>query len=334
MSDKKHSIKRTVFGGIFSFAILAFAAFVLLNQQYVKDQITYWSFEPTQNVQALESTIDFTPKGKFYFYAQQPQIDGSEAFNTSCQRQEVGNPILGCYVTGRIYVYDVTNEQLDGIEEVTAAHETLHAVWDRMSESEQAKLGALLEAEYAKLGDNTDLVQRMEYYKRTEPGQLDNELHSILGSEIQNLSPALEAHYAQFFVDRQKIVDFHTKYATVFSTLKNQSDALYAELTTLGAAIEARSARYDADVTQLSADISAFNARADNGSFSSISQFNSERAALLNRSNKLEAERASIGVDIDSYNAKYKEYQKVSSAIEALNKSIDSINDLQPAPSV
>lgn len=334
MSDKKHSVKRTVFGGVFSIAILAFAVFLLLNQQYVKDQVTYWSFQPTQNVQALEGNIDFTPTGKFYFYAQQPQIDGSDAFNTSCQRQEVGNPILGCYTTGRIYVYDVTNEQLDGIEEVTAAHETLHAVWDRMSENEQAKLGALLEAEYAKLSNNSDLVQRMEYYKRTEPGQLDNELHSILGTEIQSLSPALEAHYAKYFSNRQKIIDFHMKYATIFSNLKSQSDSLYAELTALGANIESRSGTYDADVTQLSADISSFNTRADNGDFSSINQFKNERAVLLARSNRLDAERASISADIDAYNEKYKEYQKVSSAIEVLNKSIDSIKELQPTPSV
>ena len=334
MSDKKHSLTRSIIGGSLSIIILAVAGFLLLNQQYVKDQITVWAYKPASDVQSIESRIDFSDKGKFYFYATQPEVDGADTFNADCPRQEVGNPILGCYASGRIYVYDVTNAQLDGIEEVTAAHEMLHSVWERMSDSDHTRIGALLEAEYKTLGSNTDLTERMGYYQRTEPGQFDNELHSILGTEIGGLSPELESYYKQYFNDRQKVVDLHSKYDTVFKKLRAQSDSLYSELTSLGSSIETRSTQYDADVKQLSADITAFNARANNGNFSSISQFNAERAALLARSDKLDADRASISSDIDTYNAKYAEYQKVSSEIEALNKSIDSIKDLQPAPSV
>lgn len=334
MSDKKPSTRRSVVTGFFSVVILAIAVFLLFNQQYVKDQMTVWSYTPDQSIESLESSVSFTPKGKFYFYAQQPRVEGSDTFNQSCQRQEVGNPILGCYVNDRIYIYDVTNAQLDGIEEVTAAHETLHAAWVRMTDGEREKVGALLEAEYAKLGSNTDLTQRMDYYKRTEPGQLKNELHSILGTEVSKLSPELETHYRQFFTDRQKIVGFHDNYAALFTRLKVQSEALYAELTSLGASIDSRSVKYDTDVRQLSADITSFNTRADNGGFSSRNQFNAERDALLARSNQLDIERVSISADIDTYNVKYQEYQKIASEIESLNKSIDSIKDLQPAPSV
>ena len=334
MLDKKRSLKRSLLGGIASFLLLGISAFLLLNQQYVKDQISYRSFEPSASVKALEKNISFTEKGAFYFYAQQPEIEGSEAFNKSCQRQEVGNPILGCYVTNKIFVFDVTNEKLEGIEEVTAAHETLHAVWDRLSKSEQESVGALLEAEYAKQTDNAELKERMEYYKRTEPGQLQNELHSILGTEIKTLSPDLEAHYAKYFSNRQIVVGYHTKYATVFSDLKRRADSLYAELTSLSVSIQTRSDQYDINVAQLSRDIGAFNTRANNAEFTSNNQFNRERAVLLTRTNQLDADRASISTDIDQYNAKYDEYQSISSEIEVLNKSIDSIKDLQPAPSV
>ncbi|HEY8886336.1 MAG TPA: hypothetical protein VIM31_02425 [Candidatus Microsaccharimonas sp.] len=334
MSDKKHSLRRTLVGGLFSIAILGIAAFISLNQQYVKDQITVWSYKVPANVQSIESRIDFSSKGKFFFYATQPEVDGSDKFNADCPRQEVGNPILGCYSSGRIYVYDVTNTQLDGIEEVTAAHEMLHAVWERMSDADHTRIGALLDAEYKTLGANTDLTERMSYYQRTEPGQFENELHSILGTEIGSLSPELETYYKQYFNDRQKVVDLHSKYNTLFMNLKQQSDSLYSELTTLGASIEARSAKYDTDVKQLSADITSFNTRAKNSDFSSINQFNSQRTALLARSNQLDTDRASISADIDTYNAKYAAYQTISTEIETLNKSIDSIKDLQPAPSV
>jgi len=334
MLDKKHSVKKAFLGGVFSILILAAAAFVLLNQQYIKDQITVWSYSPPANIQVIEDRVDFTGKGQFHFYSTQPQLDGSEQFNSDCPRQEVGNPILGCYSAGRIYVYDVTNPELDGIEEVTAAHEMLHAVWERMSDEERIKIGALLKAEYRSITNNTDLAARMSYYERTEPGQLDNELHSILGTEIENINPELETYYAQFFKDRKKVVALHEKYNALFTDLKVRSDTLYAELTELGASIEARSQKYDTDVGELSADISSFNRRADNGDFSSINQFNSERSALLVRSNQLDADRLSISNDIARYNQKINQYNDISSKIDALNRSIDSIKDLQPAPSV
>ena len=334
MSDKKHSLKRTIFGGGVSIILLAIAGFLLLNQQYVKDQISVWSYTPSSSVKAIDERVGFTHKGQFYFYATQPQVDGSEQFNEDCPRQEVGNPILGCYAAGRIFVYDIANEQLDGIEEVTAAHEMLHAVWERMTLDDQSRIGTLLRTEYQKQIGNEDLMERMEYYQRTEPGQFENELHSILGTEAKSLSPELESYYAKYFKDRQVVVGLHSKYDTIFENLKKQSDALYVRLTTLGQSIEARSVKYNDDIKQLSADIAAFNNRADTGSFSSISQFNSERSALVARSNQLDADRDAISTDITSYNNEYAEYQKVSSKIEVLNKSIDSIKDLQPAPSV
>jgi len=334
MSGKKRSVPRTIGGVVASVLLLCAAAFLYFNQQFVKDQISVWAYTPDASVQNVEERIDFTQKGKFYFYATQPAVEDSESFNTHCERQEVGNPILGCYNSGRIYVYNVTDAQLDGIEEVTAAHETLHAVWERMDVAEQKRIGALLDDAYQKLQGNADLTARMQYYQRTEPGQFENELHSILGTEVADLSPELEAYYKQYFTDRQKVVDLHEKYNSVFVGLRNQADTLYDTLASLRESIDTRTAQYNADITQLSKDIATFNGRANGGDFTSLGEFNAERGALVARSNQIEADRAAISADIDSYNAKYAEYQKLTSQIETLNKSIDSIKDLQPAPSV
>jgi hypothetical protein len=334
MSAKKRSVPRAIAGAVVSVLLLCAAAFLLLNQQFVKDQISVWAYTPDTAVQSVEKRIDFTPKGQFYFYATQPAVEDADAFNAHCERQEVGNPILGCYNSGRIYVYNVTNAELDGIEEVTAAHETLHAAWERMGAEEQKRIGALLDDAYQKLQGDTDLTARMQYYQRTEPGQFENELHSILGTEQASLSPALEEYYKHYFNDRQKIVGLHEKYNSVFVGLRAQADGLYKTLTSLRESIDTRTAQYNADISQLSKDIEAFNTRANGGDFTSLSKFNAERARLVARSNQIEADRTSIGTDIDTYNAKYAQYQQVSSQIETLNKSIDSIKDLQPAPSV
>jgi hypothetical protein len=334
MLVKKSSLKSSLFGGVFSALLLAFAGFLLLNQKYVTDQVSVWAYEPTSAVRSIEDRIDLTKQGQFYFYTAHPQVDNSEKFNDDCPRQEVGSPILGCYASGRIYVYDVANDQLDGIEEVTAAHEILHSVWERMSEKEQARIGALLNEEYAKLDSDSELAQRMAYYTRTEPGQLANELHSILGTEVKKLSPELESYYAKYFSNRQSVVALYNNYNALFNELKTQSDTLYAALTALGVQIESRSATYSANVRQLSSDIASFNARASAGDFDSADQFNAERSRLVVRSNVLDGERASITDTIESYNIQYAAYQKIATQIETLNSSIDSIKALEPTPSI
>lgn len=334
MSDKKHSLGSTVLTGTLSIVILLVAAWLVMNRQYVMDQVSVWSYTPSESIKRIDQRVDFTAKGQFYFYATQPEVDGSDKFNQDCPRQEVGNPILGCYASGRIFVYDITDSQLDGMEEVTAAHEMLHAVWERMSPSEQSRIGDLLKAEYRSQINNSDLIERMGYYQRTEPGQFENELNSILGTELTTLSPELEAYYGQYFKDRQNVVSLHAKYDTVFRSLRDRSDALYIDLTALGVSINTKTTAFNSDVAKLAADIEAFNGRAKNGDFASMNQFNTQRATLVARSTEIDAERVVIGADIESYNQKYAEYQRIASQIELLNKSIDSFKDLQPTPSV
>lgn len=335
MSATKHSSLVGALGGT-AFAIVVLAAIVwgILHRQYIVDEINAHTYTPSSAVKTVEQQIDLTGKGQLYFNATHPEVDESNDFNKDCPRKEVGNPILGCYANNRIYIFDVTNQQLSGIEEVTAAHELLHAAWERMDNNEKTKIGDLLQTEYKKQPASSDLVERMQYYQRTEPGEFVNELHSILGTETAQLSPELEAHYKEYFNNRQSIVSLHDKYNSVFQNLKDQSDALYKQLTDLSANIDARTTQYNADASQLSTDIQAFNAKAQNGGFSSMKQFNTERAALVARSNQIDAERASISADINTYNAKYDDYKKISSQVEALNKSIDSYNQLQPSPTI
>lgn len=335
MSPKKRKPIRLIISLGLSVLVIGVAAWAFLNRQYIVDQMTVWSFQPSAAVQRVNEKIGFTDTGRFHFYATQPQVASAEEFNQDCPRQEVGSPILGCYTSDhRIYIYDITNEKLEGLEEVTAAHEMLHAAWSRLNDREKDRISKLLDAEYARLVSDAIFKERMDYYSRTEPGELYNELHSIIGTEVKNLSPELEKYYATYFTDRSKVVAFHDAYNTVFTDLKNQSESLFAELTTLGESLESRTATYNAEVADLSADIQSFNQRADSGSFSSMAQFNRERAALVARSNELESDRLAINRDIATYNTKYEQYQALSIQIESLNKSIDSLSSLPDVPEV
>ena len=333
MSNTKTNHLGTIVAFVVSLLFVAAAVWLFLNRQYALDQLSVWSYHPSSAVQSIEQQVGFTNKGKFVFYATKPEVESSTTFNSECPRQEVGNPILGCYTTGdRIYVYNVANKELDGMEEVTAAHETLHAVWARTSQADKDKLTAELQAAYDKL-DDSELKTRMDYYQRTEPGQFINELHSILGTEVSSLGEPLESYYNQFF-SREKVLALHEKYSNVYTALYNQSDQLYSKMQTLATTIQSATTTYQAAASQLSADINSFNSRAKSGSFSSQSQFSSERAALVARSNSLEAERQSINNDIATYDGYYDQYQTISKQIQVLNDSIDSFKQVDQAPSV
>ncbi len=270
--------------------------------------------------------------GKFYLYASQPAIETAADFNTKCSHQEQGSAILGCYTGRYIYIYNVTDSKLDGIREVTIAHEMLHAAYDRLDPSEKDRINTLLQTEYAKLKTDKKFADRMAFYERTEPGELNNELHSIVGTEVASISPELESYYKTYFNDRSKVVQLHAAYESVFNDLSARSDALAAQLTSLSTTIEARSAAYNAAVSQLNADIAAFNAKAASGGFSSQSEFQAARSALMARSDALDATRASINDQIQQYNALRKELEDIAIQTEALNRSIDS--SLAPAPSL
>lgn len=329
-ATNRKTVTFTVSLGV-TLALLLVAGWVFTHRQYIVDQLAVWNFTPSASVSALSSDLELTSDGNFYLMASRPIIQQADDFNRSCPQQEVNNPILGCYSEQRIYIYDVQNEKLNGIQQVTAAHEMLHAVWERMDAGEQKKVTALLDSVYQSLPDQ-DLKNRMDYYQRTEPGEFYNELHSIIGTEISSISPDLEAYYRNYFNDRQAIVAFHSNYSSVFQGLEDESNRLYQRLTELDTQITAERNQYDQSLTSLSSDISSFNARANSGSFSSNAAFYSERSALVARSNQLEVQRSTLNTLIEEYNQTYQQYKAIASQIQQLSTSIDSMSTAGDVP--
>ena len=333
MSATKTSKLGTLVAIIVSSMFIVASLWAIFNRQFVFDQLTVWSYEPSSSVQLIDEQVGFTDRGRFVFFATKPVVAPQAEFNELCPRQEIGNPILGCYTgADRIFIYELTNEELAGMQEVTAVHEMLHAVWARHSDDERAQLEADLMSTYESM-DNDELKSRMDYYQRTEPGQIANELHSILGTESADLSPKLEAYYAQYF-DRKTVLSLYEKYRSVYKNLHDQVNEISTKMDSLANSIKSRSEIYANDVANLSETIAAFNEKAASGGFSSMSQFYAERNRLTALSGSLDVERESINDEIRQYNIYYDEYKVIAEQIDVLNQSIDSFADVEKAPSV
>lgn len=311
---------------------IAAATLLFFNRQLIVDQLSVWQYRPSEAVSGLAHRASMSDKGEFYFYATQPTIESAQTFNEKCAKKEENTAILGCYNGRNIFIYDVTDPKLDGIREVTAAHEMLHAAYDRLSGNEKDKINALLEVEYEKLKSNAEFAERMAFYARTEPGERANELHSIVGTEVASISPELETYYKKYFDNRSALVALHEKYASVFLALQKRSDEIARQLEAMAASIDAQSASYNNAIEQLNTDIDAFNAKSASGGFNSQAQFQAERNALLARAGQLERSRSSINALITRYNELRKELETIASQSEALNRSINS--SLAPAPSL
>ena len=298
---------------------------IVVNRQALVDQWVVWTAEPNPTIAAYADRARLSDHGEFLLVASQPRIADGPAFNDVCGNQEEGSGVLGCYTSGdmRITLFDVTDPQLDGIEEVVAAHEMLHAAWDRMSVERHRELEVLLEKQYSMLEGDDAFAQRMEIYARTEPGQRANELHSIIGTEFGGLIPELEDYYAQYFDDRATVVQLHVTSNAVFVEIEAKSATLVAELDALRTGIEADSAGANGDQKQLNADIGAFNRTADSGGFATQEEFDAERAALLSRQNAIDARFADIQSRIDLFDAKSAELEELNAQAAALNTALN-----------
>jgi len=274
----------------------------ILNNQYkISDWFALRSYDAPDYVVGYADDTAMSDYGRKIFYVAKPELDQKETFNTNCPIPD-RSLVLGCYSNGAIYVFDVQDKRLDGVEEVTAAHEMLHAAYARLGGSDERNLNALLDEQLAEITD-TRVLELVEQYRRDDPDSLYNEMHSIFGTEVKELVPALEEHYGEYFIDRSQVVAISESYEQVFldidnniknleneiSALKVQINDQEASITVLQASIDSESAKLEAlrasgDIPGYNAGVPAFNATIANYN----SQVDSYKALVARHNDKVE----------------------------------------------
>ena len=326
-------LSKGTIASLFTTGIFLAGAFLAVqNSQLIKDTVVYHQYEPTEAIAAFVEQTGMNDKGKFLFYASQPLLEDRDGFNTHCQTAEHLAAVLGCYSSERIYIYNITDPRLEGIRPTTAAHEMLHAAFERLSSTDRSKVEQLLEAEYAKLKNVAELEQRMAVYAQIQPGDRANELHSIIGTEVKTLSAELETYYERYFSDRQKVVAQYERYHSLFAELQARATQLTSQIDELGKTIEQNRRQYANQSEALERSIQEFNARAGRGDFDSQASFQRERQQLISQTTVLDGLRSQINDMIATYNSTINELNGIATETNELNRSIDSTVD--PAPSL
>jgi len=285
-------------GLLFSLAVLVGSASLYIFRQDVLDYIALRDYEPSPAIVRLATAASLNDYGRKLFYVHDPSLLDKANFQGVCGNDEE-TIVLGCYITnGRIYVFDVQDDRLQGVEEVTAAHEMLHAAFDRLSGDEKDRIVTLLQETFATINDER-LLKTIENYRLRDPSIVPNELHSILATEWRELPQELEEYYSQYFLDRLSVVAKAEAYESEFSNREDQIEAFDAQLNELSTIISQKRT----DTNQLGSALSS-------------------EANLLNqkRSNPQEYNAA-----VPVYNAKVRSYNR---ELESLRTLITQFNSL------
>ena len=304
--------------------LLALAAWIFLNRQVALDTVNLLGYEPPVEIQKIADNTKMSDLGKRYFYVTHPLLSDRETFNAQCTNHgRERSIILGCYNGVNIFVYDINDHRLLGVEEVTSAHEMLHVAYDRLPDKEKIKINDMLDDQYESLKDER-ILDLIEIYRESQPAELYNEMHSIFATEVRDLTSELDEYYKKYFTDRLVVVGYSEQYEKVFGELKARQDTILKDIEQIVGEVKRRTSDFNEAISLLDQDIRAFNARAQAGDFESESEFNQQRSVLVSRVQALENERATINSLRSAFDRKQKELAALNLEVISLNQSLDS----------
>ncbi len=312
---------RKIVGWVFLAVLIFIAIVIVANRALVYDWWRGITYTPSDKMAQIRSDLELTGEGEFIFNSVQPRLSDRAEFNAKCRSERDSEiAVLGCFTGDSVFVYNIESEELDGIRELTTAHELLHAVWSRTSADEKTKLYKSLKAV---LEDNSGFLK--DEMKNYDENERQEELYVRAGTEVKKLPSELEEHYAKYFKDQDGVVSFYDKYIRVFRELEARRDKTKAQIDELGNTIQQKSINYEVGVEQLNEEIVSFNGCAETmGCFESQWAFDTKRAALINKQNGLKALYEEIDNLISQYNQLVEQYNNDVTRVEELNNQINS----------
>lgn len=317
--------KRSYCGWVILLVLVVIATIIVLNRAWIYDWFRGVTYRPTAEMISIRDELNLTGRGEFLFNAMQPELNEADAFNANCRQDESEVAVLGCYTAGNIYVYNITDAKLDGIRELTAAHELLHAVWARMGSTEKEDLKPILQQVY----QNNLSVLKDDIETYTDDEWIE-EIFVRAGTEIKKLPDTLEKYYAEIFDDQDAIVDFYESYIAVFREIKMKMEGLASEIEVLRDSINVKMTEYENKVNQLEVDITRFNNCAETaGCFATEAEFYVQRNTLVARESEINLLNDEIDNMIDDYNLKVDEYNADALESRKLQNMINSKADIE-----
>lgn len=295
---------------------------IWLKAQAIEDFAKLIHYTAPTQVANIAAQDSMTSYAKHIFYINHPTIETDVAsFRSACTESEQ-TIVLGCYHSGQsgIGIYAVSDNRLEGILQVTAAHEMLHGAYERLSAKDKSYINFQLEQFFATITDQR-LIDTINSYKKTEPNDIDNEMHSIFGTEVSVLPSALENYYKKYFDNRSVVVGYAQKYQAEFTGRQNQINAYDARLNDLKNKINTRESSLGEQSKQISNDRNRLDQLR---STKQLEAYNSLVVAFNAEVDSYNNGVALLKQDIASYNSIVVQRNSVADQINSLDAAIDT----------
>ena len=308
--------------GTFTTAFIIVAVALPLSQkQNISDWNALRQYQPSKQVQALADSTAMTDYGSKLFYVNDPQIIADKTtFRSKCTQMEE-SIVLGCYISKQgIFLYSVSDIRLNGVVEVTAAHEMLHVAYERLSIAEKNRINNLLDTTFKQVNDQR-IIQTVQKYQKSDPSVVNNELHSILATEVENLSPELESYYSKYFTNRSKITNLSSRYENEFAAREAAVETYDAQLKSMKTAIDQDLAQADQLSQALATEKSRLDSYKNSGDISLYNNSVPEYNSLVGQYNALVRK---LQAEIDQYNGFVEKRNSLAGDIQTLIEAIDS----------
>ena len=295
--------------------------------QRIVDYFSGRDYEPTSDMAKTIKNLELTDDADLILRAVHPTMQKAEEFNQSCPNGDDDMSALGCYSPSRdrIYIYEITSEELNGIKESVLAHELLHAIYQRMNNIERTSVNKMLD-EY--IANTTDSFG--DYLSNYTDEQYYTELHSVVGQRIkaEDMPSNLREHYAKYFKDQNAVVGYYAKYRGIFNNLSTNIDRLGSEIQTEREAIKKKRENYQKLYAAYEAERQFYNQRLDEGYYRYHSIDAKQDYLRLEKAwQDSEDERLSLNEDINAFNIKVAEFNKYVEKNNALNSIVNSHYD-------
>jgi flagellar hook-associated protein FlgK len=311
------------------FLILVALVFLgVYKAQAIGDWYRLRNYQAPAQVSKLASEDKLTPYASHILYVTHPKLEDNPQFSKECPQSEQ-SIVLGCYIGGiayfgsssNLFVKTVSDPRLNGVEEVTLAHEMLHAAYDRMGKDEKDKVNAMLMDYYQHGLTDPRIIETMNSYKKSEPNDLVNEMHSIFGTEIADLPTPLDNYYKKYFSDRASVTAFAANYENEFTSRSNQIKVYDQQLSLSKDKIKQLQDQLSAELTSIESDRSAVERSNDS---SLINQYNARVSAYNGGVRSLQVQIANYNDLVDKRNA-------LAAELRSLQGSLDNRLSTQPA---
>ena len=308
---------------ILSVIIAVLGILVALFGQRIFDIISGSGYEPSPEMAKIIDNLELTDDAMIVLRAAHPVLQDAEEFNQHCPNNDEEMSTLGCFspAEGRIYIFNITSSELDGIKESVLSHELLHAIYQRLNGLERSSLNSDLQDYY-------DSHQNLfgDYLSKYSESMFYTELHSIVGQRFSpsELPQSLRDHYAKYFTNQDEIASYYKKYRTIFDELTENINRLNDEVETWRAAIQKKRDTYREHLEKYEELRELHDQRSMSGSYKSYEESYAAYIEVRDTYAKIEEERQALNKEIDALNDKVNELNEYVERSNELNNIVNS----------